>query len=166
MKYLAAVVAIVVSSGVYNARAETPVPVLDIGPPSAFGESAAETAEKRVVFEYTALMMAGRQQQAFETYVSPDFRDHSHLIKAVCKCANPGYTEALAFLSRKAVPGKGPPPSPGLPKEADVDEDIVTMYYPGVDIFRVKDGKITDHWDASPPAAISLPAEKPFPKNP
>jgi len=166
MNYRRTIVALSLGFAVQNARAQNPVPVLNIGPPSAFGESAAETAEKRVVFEYTALMMAGRVKQAFETYISPNFRDHSHLLKAVCKCDHPGYAEALAFMTRPRRPGGGGPPPPGMPKEADVDEDIVTMYYPGVDIFRVTDGKITDHWDASPPAAISLPAEKPFPKNP
>jgi len=166
MKCVTAIAALLAGASLQTAWAQAPVPVLNMGPPSAFGESAAETAEKRVVFDYTAMIMAGRVKQAYQTYVSPDYREHSHLIKAVCHCDHPGYADTLGFMTRPAIPGKGPPPSPGLPKEADVDEDIVTMYYPGVDIFRVENGKITDHWDASPAAAISLPAEKPFPKNP
>jgi hypothetical protein len=33
---------------------------------------------------------------------------------------------------------------------------MVTMYGTGVDIFRVVNGKITDHWDASPAKAIAF----------
>lgn len=155
----------------------TATTVTNTGPVSAFGETPQETANKRVVFEWTYLLMTGHAQAAFEKYVSKDFNDHSHLVRAQCKCARPGYQEALASFTK---PRKGGPPTmqpptttnpagapaAGFPTMATVDDDMVTMYSPGVDVFRVVDGKITDHWDASPAAAISLPAEKPFPKNP
>lgn len=144
--------------------------VINTGPISAFGESADEAAKKRVVFEWTHMMMRGQVQAAFEKYVSKSFADHSHLVRAQCKCAHPGYQEAItSFLTphKEGPPASaaGQPAGAGLPTLATVDDDMVTMYNPGVDVFRVVDGKITDHWDASPAAAISLPAEKPFPKD-
>jgi len=38
---------------------------------------------------------------------------------------------------------------------------MVTMWGEGVDIFRVHNGKITDHWDASPPDTATVKAHAP-----
>jgi hypothetical protein len=35
------------------------------------------------------------------------------------------------------------------------------MYGEGVDVFRVVNGKITDHWDGSPPATVTIKAHPP-----
>ena len=48
-----------------------------------------------------------------------------------------------------------------VPVMATVDGEMVTQWGAGVDIFRVHNGKITDHWDASPPAAAAIKAHPP-----
>lgn len=113
----------------------------------------------------------GKVKEAFELYVSKDFVEHSHLVRALAKTDKPGYTETLAFFNREASgqgPG-GPAPKPAsdAPKGgvsglknaqlAVVNDDMVTQYGGlGVDLFRVKEGKITDHWDASPPRSVKI----------
>ena len=39
---------------------------------------------------------------------------------------------------------------------ASVDGEMVTMYGAGVDVFRVVNGKITNHWDASPGKSVVI----------
>ena len=71
-----------------------------------------------------------------------------------------GYDEALAdAMKRSRRPKIGDRIE--APTMATVDGEMVTMYGRGVDIFRVHDGKITDHWDASPPAPIRVKAHNP-----
>jgi len=45
-----------------------------------------------------------------------------------------------------------------FPTSAVVNGELVTQYGAGVDSWRVHEGKITDHWDASPAVAVSLSA--------
>jgi predicted SnoaL-like aldol condensation-catalyzing enzyme len=124
------------------------------GPISPFGETPQEMANKRVLFEWNHLsIIEGRRKEAFEKYVSRDFCDHSHMsTRAQKDCA--GFDE-LAGRPAKAVQLGD---TVELPIMATVDGDMVTMYGAGVDIFRVVDGRITDHWDATSPSALIIKA--------
>jgi len=147
-----------------------------------FQESPQETANKQVVLAWSQLLGSGRAQEAFEKYVSKDFVEHSHLVTRHTKTGHAGYAEALAFLSRdlstNGAPGSAPPaatapaaapaaaaPTRRLAGVLVADDDHVTMYGGiGADIFRVENGKITDHWDASPPTPVTLKGERRPPK--
>jgi len=131
---------------------------VDVGPVTPYGETPEEAAAKRVVFEYLHMKnIQGKAIEAFEKYLSKDYCNHSHLsTKAAVACA--GYDATVeSWLSRYPTPNK-----PGdiieLPTIGSVNGEMVTMYGKGVDIFRVVDGKITDHWDASPPVEVTIPA--------
>jgi predicted SnoaL-like aldol condensation-catalyzing enzyme len=131
-----------------------------------------EEAARQVVITWSKLLGSGQTKQAFETCISKDFVEHSHLVRAMAKTEHPGYNETYAFFTRdrqRAPQAAGTPAArgtgtPGMQNAAAVvaNDDIVTEYVltpeggVGVDIFRVKDGKITDHWDGSAPRSVKL----------
>jgi predicted SnoaL-like aldol condensation-catalyzing enzyme len=128
---------------------------VDVGPLTPYGETAREMAAKRVPFARNYMsMIQGKSKAAIEKYVSPEFCDHSHMMTRGRKdcatraelIASPMGNRAAAKLGDRIE----------MPYMATVDGEMVTMYGAGVDIFRVKDGLITDHWDASPPAAVTV----------
>ncbi|MFT3905666.1 MAG: hypothetical protein QM718_05120 [Steroidobacteraceae bacterium] len=132
----------------------------DVGPVTPYGELPGEVAAKKVVFAYNCLALVdGKVREAFEKYVSRDFCGHGHLLtKGVKSCGS--YDESLANFERMAKQfSQGD--TLELPTMASVNGEMVTMYGAGVDIFRVVDGKITDHWDASPPAQALIKAHSP-----
>ncbi|MGC3982884.1 MAG: hypothetical protein QM808_16660 [Steroidobacteraceae bacterium] len=133
---------------------------VEVGPLTPYGESAAEQAAKRIAYEWNCMsMVQGKPIEAFEKYVSKDFCDHSHLLTRGRKdCGN--YEETLANFTRM-VQQFGGGDSLEVPVMASVNGEMVTMFGAGVDIFRVKDGKLTDHWDASPPARATINAHAP-----
>ncbi|MFT3907210.1 MAG: hypothetical protein QM718_12945 [Steroidobacteraceae bacterium] len=130
------------------------------GPETPYGETAAEKQAKKLTFQWNCkAMVEGKVSEAFEKYVSKDFCDHSHLVTRGQKdCGN--YAETEQSFERMAKQFGGGP-TIEVPVLATVDGDMVVHYGEGVDIFRVKDGKLTDHWDASPPAEISIDAHAP-----
>lgn len=136
-----------------------PRPV-DVGPTTTYGETKAEAANKRLMFEFLHMNHFDRKpKEAFEKYVSKDYCNHGHLSTRGQKdCA--GYDETLQRWMRYATPVK-PGQTMEVPTIASVNGEMVTMYGEGVDIFRVHNGKITDHWDASPPAEAKLGAHDP-----
>ena len=133
----------------------------DVGPPTTYGETPAEAAAKKVVFEWNYMTLIERNpRQAFATYVGRNWCDHGHLATAGRReCV--GYDEAVADWSRRFGQSLKSGERVEIPTMATVDGEMVTMYGAGVDIFRVHEGKITDHWDASPPADVTLKAHKP-----
>lgn len=127
----------------------------DVGPVTVFGETPAEAANKRVMFDWVYQVIIERDPKgAFDKYVSKDYCNHGHLATRMERdCV--GYDETLrSWLERY-----GKPLQPGqkveIPRMATVNGEMVTMFGDGIDIFRVHEGRITDHWDASPPAAFS-----------
>lgn len=124
----------------------------DTGPVTAFGETQAEQLSKKVMFDWVYLMMVDRKpQEAFAKYVSKNYCDHGHLAAGMNRdCAS--YEETLKSFMRYARPLKSNE-KVEIPTMAAVNGEMVTMFGDGIDIFRVHSGKITDHWDASPPAA-------------
>lgn len=122
------------------------------GPITAFGETPAEAANKKVLFDWVYMMMIARKpQEAFEKYVSKSYCEHGHLAAGMNRDCAP-YDETLKSFMRYARPLK-PGEKVEMPTMAAVNGEMVTMFGDGIDIFRVHDGKITDHWDGSPPAA-------------
>jgi predicted SnoaL-like aldol condensation-catalyzing enzyme len=129
-----------------------------VGPRTVYGETKDEAAAKNVMYRWYCLaVVAGKADEAFTKYVSKDICDHSHMINAGLKACGT-YDEMLQmFRGMGAMMSKAA--NIEFPVYATVNGDMVTQYGEGVDIFRVnKDGKITDHWDASPPADVALKA--------
>jgi predicted SnoaL-like aldol condensation-catalyzing enzyme len=129
----------------------------DVGPRTAYGETKDEAAAKRLMFDWACMTLVdGKVKEAFEKYVSKNFCDRSHMVTAgLKKCADYAETEsAFEHMSKMLVKdGKIE-----FPTSATVDGEMVTQWGAGADIFRVHDGKITDHWDASPPVSITMTA--------
>ena len=128
-----------------------------VGPRTVYGETKEEKEAKRIQYAWYCLgVVNGKADEAFEKYVAKDVCDHSHMANAGLKpCSS--YDDMLKmFRGMGAMMSKGE--SLEFPIYSTVNGDLVTQYGEGVDIFRVKDGKITDHWDASPPADVALKA--------
>ncbi|MGC3979726.1 MAG: hypothetical protein QM808_00520 [Steroidobacteraceae bacterium] len=132
----------------------------DYGPMTPYGETAEETANKKVMFEWVRMNMIDRKpQEAFDKYVSKEYCNHGHMSAGTRDCA--GYEETLKRWITNYTPALKPGEKLEIPNMATVNGEMVTMYGAGVDIFRVKDGRVTDHWDASPAARITLKAHSP-----
>lgn len=132
----------------------------DVGPVTPYGELKGEVAAKKIVFQWMCMSMVdGQVKQAFELYVSKDFCGHGHLLTHGVKTCGT-YEESLANTERMSKQFAGSVDLE-IPTMGSVDGELVTMYGAGVDIFRVHDGKITDHWDASPPAEADIKAHTP-----
>ncbi|MFT3905898.1 MAG: hypothetical protein QM718_06310 [Steroidobacteraceae bacterium] len=133
----------------------------DVGPVTPYGETAAEAARKKLMFDWLYMVMIQRKpQQAFEKYVSRDYCNHGHLsTQGKRDCSD--YNETLARWVKNYARPLNPGEQIEMPRLATVNGEMVTMYGEGVDIFRVHDGKITDHWDASPPAEVTIKAHAP-----
>ncbi len=123
---------------------------VDVGPRTTYGETKAEAEAKKIAFKWACgVLVEGRTKEAFEQYVSKDFCDHSHMANAglkECSTYDEMVKQFAGMASMLVKDGKIE-----FPVVAAVNGDMVTQYGEGVDIFRVKNGKITDHWDASPP---------------
>jgi len=128
-----------------------------VGPRTAYGETKSEAANKKIVYSWTCMALAeGKADQAFDQYVSKDFCDHSHMINAGLKdCAD--FSETKKMFERLGSMAK-PGGSIEFPIAATVNGELVTQWGAGADIWRVHNGKITDHWDASPPVTITMTA--------
>ncbi|HTP39453.1 MAG TPA: hypothetical protein VMI92_07730 [Steroidobacteraceae bacterium] len=129
----------------------------DVGPRTAYGETRDEAAAKKIAFTWACMVLVeGKVKEGFEKYVSKDWCDHSHMANSGLKpCAN--YDETLKLFSGMS----GMMVKDGkieFPVMATVNGELVTQWGAGADIFRVHDGKLTDHWDASPPRNASLEA--------
>ena len=126
-----------------------------VGPRTTYGETKAEAANKKIVYQWTCLtLVQGKADQAFDLYVSKDFCDHSHMINAGLKeCADWSETRAM-FERMGGMLAKSN--AIEFPIAATVNGEMVTQWGAGADIWRVHNGLITDHWDASPPITITM----------
>ncbi|MGC3981449.1 MAG: hypothetical protein QM808_09335 [Steroidobacteraceae bacterium] len=131
---------------------------VDVGPVTPYGETPKEAAAKRIMFEFNHLnMVLGKPKEAYEKYVAKNFCNHGHLSTYMKKdCSN--YDESLAGAISRGGKAAKVGDKLEIPTMASVNGEMVTMYGAGVDIFRVVNGKITDHWDASPGAEITIKA--------
>lgn len=144
-----------------GARAKEICAKHEVGPISPYGETAEEVAAKRTVFEWQCLFLVERKaDEARAKYISPKWCDHSHNTthgKKLCGT----WEDTTRFLSNFSTGTLKDSDIIEFPLFATVDGGHVTEYGEGVDSFLVVDGKITDHWDASPPAAVSIKAHDP-----
>ncbi len=135
-------------------------PNVSVGDLTPYGETPEEANNKLITFKWNCQAFVDNDPDgAFANYVSPVFCDHSHLVTRG-KRACGSYAETLPNFERMAKMGASSG-SFEFPTGATVDGEMVTMYGAGVDIFRVHDGKITDHWDASPPDTTTIQAHPP-----
>lgn len=171
---LAGLVSVPVVAGAADQAAPTPPPTFLPGPAktpglpanvaTAIEESPAEQQARHVVEEWYRLRATGHGREAVEQYMAKDFVSHSH-VRGLHqpKDGKSDYQRELEMAERMS--SRSMPLPSGLtlePVQMRVDDDLVT-YYAGniaVDIMRVKDGKITDHWDASPLDPQTLIGEK------
>jgi len=132
-----------------SALAQTPPGGGFVAPP----DTAQEIANKKVVAAWAALLSQGMVKEAFTLYVSRNFNDHSDMLGSMMKGQKLTWASVEAFMEKD--PNFAPGAKPNPIKVAQVlvaDRDIVTQYGSvGVDIFRVRNGKIVEHWDGSPP---------------
>jgi len=126
-----------------------------VGPRTTYGETKSEAANKKIVYTWTCMsLVEGKVDQAFDLYVSKDFCDHSHMINHGLKdCSDWAETRAM-FERLGAMSAKSS--SLEFPVAATVNGEMVTQWGAGADIWRVHNGLITDHWDASPPINITM----------
>jgi len=130
-------------------------------PPSR-AEDACQTAEanKKLVLDFYSMIFEKHQvKEAFDKFVSPDYIQHNPNIPN-------GTAPDIAFLSEKF---KNNPESTNEVKRAIAEGDLVMLHVHSrldptdrgraiVDIFRIKDGKIVEHWDVIqpvPPETVS-----------
>jgi predicted SnoaL-like aldol condensation-catalyzing enzyme len=127
----------------------------DFGPRTAYGETKDEAASKKLVFEWACMTLVdGKVKEAFAKYVSRNFCDHSHMVTAGLKpCGDYAETETAFEGMSKMLVKNG---RIEFPIQGTVNGEMVTQWGAGADIFRVHAGKLTDHWDASPPASITM----------
>lgn len=136
-----------------NLCAADPNPATELMTPA--GENDAEKSAKAIAFKWNCTsMVSGDADRAFQQFVSKDFCDHSHLLTSgQRRCGD--YDETLANFKRMAKQFGGGP-TIEVPAMAAVNGEIVAMYGEGIDLFRVHEGRLTDHWDASPPAEVTI----------
>lgn len=131
---------------------------VDVGPLTPYGETTAERARKQELFEfYDLAFRQGNPERAFRLYVSPDFKDYSHLLTHEGSPA--GYEAKLAQIKELTAAYRA-----GrylLPDQASIDNEMITAYGTTLDIYRIHAGKIVAHWDASPSVSITIPAHAP-----
>jgi len=102
--------------------------------PEQVPETAEEAAAKAMVIDWMVKVFnEGKAQEAFEMYTSKDFEEHSRRLRG-------GYDETLAVLSKM-------PKRDINPKVWVNDEIVLVISEIGNEVFRVQNGKITDHWD-------------------
>ena len=161
----ACVAVVVTAMSVYAAAADAAP-----APDAIWHYTSQEAANMQVVLRWSRLLFSGHPGEAFQRYVSKRFVEHSHLVTSRLKDGQAGYAQALAFLTQDlgAAPAEASdsestdtpaPPQKALPTLV-ADGDMVTLYSRiGADIFRVQNGKITDHWDATPQRRVVLPGQ-------
>ncbi|MBL8550235.1 MAG: nuclear transport factor 2 family protein [Hyphomonadaceae bacterium] len=116
--------------------------------------SASRDETRRVVGNYVAEFGRGGVRSAVELWFAPNYRQHSPTIPD-------GAAGAIAFLEREFSDPTAEKPQLG-PQRVLVEGDLILFHhsitYPGdarpialIDIFRVANGKISEHWDLKQP---------------
>ncbi len=108
----------------------------------------------RVIADYSTALRSGDVHQAIRHWFSADYRQHSPNIKD-------GAEGAIEYLDHEFGRGTTEMPKAG-PSRVIAEGDLVMYHrlvtYPGadrassnIDIFRVTNGKISEHWDVKQP---------------
>lgn len=112
-------------------------------------DNAAEKSGKATLKAWGALIDAGKVDEAFSRYVSKDFVDHDEVLRVMVKKQKPGYDDALAmFKKMPEMGGGGTGAKKAFVEQLNADDEmVVVLGRVGQDLYRVVDGKITDHWN-------------------
>lgn len=115
-----------------------------------FRESPAEEAAKQVVLTRYKLRQEGKYMESMQ-YLIPDFTEHMTPAR-MSKNGKTAYQNQLEQAQRMATATpQVNTAATSYPVQARASEDLVTLFHAfGCDIFRVKDGKVSDHWDCTP----------------
>lgn len=126
-----------------------------------FRESPAEEAAKQVVLTRYKLRLQGKYMESMQ-YLHPDFTEHMTPAR-MPKAGKSAYQTQLEQAQRMAAsPARQvDEKSANYPVQARASEDLVTLFHAyGCDIFRVKDDKVSDHWDCTPWEPFNNPGER------
>lgn len=111
-------------------------------------DNAAETSGKATIKAWGALIDAGKLDEAFAKYVSKDFVDHDEVLRAMLKKQKPGYNDALAMFKKIPEMSTGVGAKQAFVEKLNADDEMVVVVgRVGQDLYRVVNGKITDHWN-------------------
>lgn len=115
-----------------------------------FKESPAEEAAKQTVLAWYTLRIQGKYMESL-AYLSPQFTEHMTPAR-MPKNGQSGYEAQVAAAKRMTAANQPPnAKSAAFAYQARASEDLVTLFHAyGCDIFRVQNGKVTDHWDCTP----------------
>ena len=113
---------------------------------------AAESAKEMVIAFYKMTFYDHKAADAFKTYVGPTYKQHNPLVPD-------GVDASVAFLSKRFETN---PQAINEIKRVIADGDLVAVHVHSrandadrgraiVDIFRVENGKIIEHWDVIQP---------------
>jgi predicted SnoaL-like aldol condensation-catalyzing enzyme len=109
-----------------------------------------EEAAKQVVLKRYKMRLEGKLLESMQL-LSPDFTEHMTPAR-MPKDGKTAYQRQMEHAQRMAnSPPKVDPKVANYPVQARASEDLVTLFHAyGCDIFRVPDGKFSDHWDCTP----------------
>jgi predicted SnoaL-like aldol condensation-catalyzing enzyme len=145
MRVGALVAAAMLLAGCASARSETPPS------PATAAAAATAVANKKLVVDFYRITFIDKQvREGFERYVTPDYIQHNPLVptgrEAAVKLLTPRVTkDSVADIKRVIA-----------------EDDLVVLHVHSrtnahdrgraiVDIFRVANGKIVEHWDVVQP---------------
>ena len=127
-----------------------------------FKESPTEEAAKQVVLKRYKLEVEGKLMEAMKL-LSPDFTEHM-TPKRMPPAGKTGYQVQMERAQRAAAnptSNSGDSKSATFAYQARASEDLVTLFHAyGCDIFRVKNGLVSDHWDCTPWEPFSNKGER------
>jgi predicted SnoaL-like aldol condensation-catalyzing enzyme len=118
----------------------------------AAGQAAEQNAKETVVAFYKMVFYDHKVADAFRTYVGASYRQHNPLVPD-------GIEPSVAFLSKRF---ESNPQAINEIKRVIADGDLVAVHVHSrlndadrgraiVDIFRIDNGKIVEHWDVIQP---------------
>lgn len=120
---------------------------------TAFADGANTAANKKLVVDFFTLLLVDKKpQEAFDKYVAKQYIQHNPV-------ADDGWTDAINFLNGWFAQN---PKSVIQIKRVIADGDLVAVHHhmrtspevrglAAVDIFRVENGKVVEHWDVVQP---------------
>lgn len=121
--------------------------------PVAFADDASTAANKKLVVDFFTILLVDKQpQEAFDKYVAEKYIQHN-------PAADDGWTDAIHFLNDWFAKN---PKSVIQIKRVIAEGDLVAVHHPmrtspevrglaAVDVFRVENGKVVEHWDVVQP---------------
>ena len=154
--------------------------------PALATESPQEQANKKLVLDFYAALdkndatgnTAKNAKETLEKYLGPDYYQHSDFFRNLPGVGSDRDKLIQMFQSRPAMKGPAPTgPAPKVKTLAIMAEGDLVMFLRSrempdpatgklkssfiFNMFRVRDGKLVEHWDVSPGAAPATPAGAP-----